>query len=164
MKTKPGLVRGFLFLLAITLSLALFPILLQAEPIGGDPPCGPCEKAASRCNYCSGGSAISTTEGNLREQYSASRLKSAFGPTVDFSLTYNSYDADGSRAQVDTVMGYGWTHSYNIFLFSQRGHMFRMDGDGRVTKYQLGPGGRFTAATGYFESLVKNSDGSFTLR
>ena len=86
------------------------------------------------------------------------------GSTINFFLAYNSYNADGSRAQIDTVMGYGWTHSYNIFLFSQRGHMFRMDGNGRVIKYQLGAGGAFTTATGYFETLVKNPDGSFTLK
>jgi hypothetical protein len=49
------------------------------------------------------------------------------------SLVYNSYNADGSRATVDTVLGYGWTHSYNIFLFNQLDAMFRYDADGRVT-------------------------------
>ena len=57
----------------------------------------------------------------------------------------------------------GWTHAYNTFLYSLRGHMFRVGGDGRVTKYQLGPGGTFTAAAGYFEKIVKNLDGSFTI-
>jgi RHS repeat-associated protein len=61
-------------------------------------------------------------------------------------------------------MGYGWTHSYNILLFSQLGHMFRMGADGRVTKYKLGPGGTFTATSGDFETLVRNPDGTFTLR
>jgi hypothetical protein len=41
--------------------------------------------------------------------------------------------------------------------------MFRADGNGRVTKYQLRPGGTFTAAPGYFETIVKNLDGSFTI-
>src|SRR5205807_10521163 len=48
-------------------------------------------------------------------------------------------------------------------LFSQVGNMFRVGGDGRVTKYQLGPGGTFTAAPGYFETIVNNLDGSFTI-
>src|SRR5206468_10263140 len=56
------------------------------------------------------------TEGNLADQYGVTSVKSAFGSTIDFSLAYNSYNADGSRAQLDTVMGFGWTHSYNIFL------------------------------------------------
>src|SRR5437868_5664862 len=61
------------------------------------------------------------------------------------------------------MLGVGWTHSYNPFLFSQVGNMFRADGDGRVTKYQLGLGGTFTAAPGYFETIIKNPDGSFTI-
>jgi len=60
-------------------------------------------------------------------------------------------------------MGYGWNHSYNIFLFSQRGHMFRMDSNGRVSKYRRGPGGSYTPTTGYFETLIRNPDGTFTL-
>lgn len=66
--------------------------------------------------------------------------------------------------QVDTMLGYGWTHSYNIFLFSQRGHMFRMDGDGRVIKYRRQPGGTtFSSTPGYFETLIQNPNGTFTL-
>src|SRR5205814_600323 len=38
------------------------------------------------------------------------------------------------------------------------------DADGQVTTYKLGPGGTFTAAPGYFETLVRNSNGTFTLR
>jgi YD repeat-containing protein len=82
--------------------------------------------------------------------------------TIKLGFVYNSYNADGSRAIVDTVMGYGWTHSYNIFRFSQAGVMFRWDGNGRVTRYGLGPGGTFIAAPGYFETLVRNGSG-FTI-
>src|SRR5262249_51446086 len=106
---------------------------------------------------------ISDSEGNLSETASVSMTQSAGGRTLDFSLSYNTYDADGSRTEVDTVMGYGWTHSYNVFLFSQLGSMFRFDGHGRVTRYKLGPGGSFITARGYFETLVQNPDGSFTL-
>jgi RHS repeat-associated protein len=169
MDEKRGFGSGFFCLLILILSL-LFPQgRVEAKPVGPDSfcsarPCVTCEQALGPCADCVGGSAISSTKGNLTEQYRVSQLKSAFGTTIDFSLTYNSYNADGSRAQIDTVLGYGWTHSYNIFLFSQRGSMFRMDGQGGVTKYQLGPGGTFTAPPGYFETLVRNPDGSFTLR
>jgi len=49
-------------------------------------------------------------------------------------------------------MGYGWIHSYNIFLFDQLGAMFRFDTDS-VTRYGLGSCG--TYITGDFETLVK---------
>jgi RHS repeat-associated protein len=60
-------------------------------------------------------------------------------------------------------MGYGWTHSYNVFLYQMRSDMFRMDGSGQVAKYSYGPGGHYTAQPGYFETLTKNPDGSFTI-
>jgi RHS repeat-associated protein len=144
-------------LAAVLISLALLPESASAKFIGPDPPAG-CPSSCG-CN-CSGAPArsvasdtstgISATEGNLTERVPVSTVPS----TLDLSFVYNSYNADGSRAIVDTVMGYGWTHSYNIFLFSQSGLTFRYDGDGRVTRYGLGPGGTYIAATGYFETLV----------
>jgi RHS repeat-associated protein len=99
----------------------------------------------------------------MNESVPISNTQSAFGPTIPFMMLYSSYNADGSRAQVDTGMGYGWTHTYNIFLFSQLGSMFRYDDMGRVTRYRIGPGGTYVTANGYFETLVKNPDGSFTI-
>ncbi|MDQ2694654.1 MAG: DUF6531 domain-containing protein, partial [Pseudomonadota bacterium] len=146
--------------------LTAFPPSTQAYPIGGEYPCATCVAGCNACNQLSAcGCALSNSQGNARDGYSDGMMvRSAFGATLDFSLVYNSKIADGSHARIDTVMGYGWTHSYNILLFAQRGHMFRLDADGRVTKYTLGPGGAFTATTGYFETLVRNPDDSFTLR
>ncbi len=160
-----------LLLLTLALSLLLFQSAVQAKYIGCEAPCEECLKCKDKAKAPNhlipclpSGSSISITEGNLLEPYSCTSLNSSTGVTIAFSLAYNSYNADNSRAQIDTVMGYGWTHSYNIFLFRQRGHMFRMGADGRVTKYKRGAGGTFTADTGYFETLVRNSNGSFTLR
>jgi RHS repeat-associated protein len=152
------------------LMLCIPALLLSALPaealyIGALPPdCGKCGKQGPS-NRAPGGSAISLSEGNLTDDYHAAiTVKSAFGPTLDFILSYNSMAADGSQARIATVLGYGWTHAYNILLFSQLGHMFRMDGEGHITKYKLGPGGTYTVTPGYFETLVKNPNGSFTLR
>lgn len=145
---------------------------VEARYIGGEPPnkCGTCG-CACRCAACpapnipSSGSNPSYTEGNTGDSYNGgATVSSAFGPTLSFSAVYNSKQADGSQSRSNTVMGYGWTHSYNTLLFSQRGHMFRLGPDGRVTKYALGVGGKYTVTPGYFETLVKNPDGSFTLR
>jgi RHS repeat-associated protein len=103
------------------------------------------------------------TEGNAGETYPVTALESSTGPTLSLSLTYNSYNADGSRAAIDTGMGYGWTNSYDDFLFNQRGDMFRMDADGRITRFQLVGNGVYQTSTGYFETLVQNLDGTFTL-
>ena len=140
-----------------------------AKGIGDDPPkCPTCPG----CDGCPGpqtsqssstGTWISRTEGNLTESMNLRSGDTSFGETLPFGVIYNSYNADGSRVQLDTVMSYGWTHTYNVFLFSQLGSMFKFGADGRVTRYKLGAGGAFTAAPGYFETLVKNADGSFTL-
>jgi RHS repeat-associated protein len=108
-------------------------------------------------------SSISDSNGNLIERLNISGITGGSGANIVFTAVYNSYNADYSRAQLDTVMGYGWTHSYNIFLFDQLGAMFRFDGDGRVTRYGLGTGGTYIAQTGTFETLVKNPDGTFKL-
>jgi RHS repeat-associated protein len=124
----------------------------------------------------SSGTAISLTEGNLIETQNVGGTSDSTCSTcrpgqaacpdthgISLTLTYNSRDADGSRAQLDTVMGFGWTHSFNIFLLPQNGSMFRFGGDGRVTKYKLNPDGSFTADAGYFETLIRQSRDTFVL-
>ena len=132
--------------------------------IGADPPA-----RGSTQIVDSSGTAISLTEGNLSVSQGIGGTGDSACPCsarqecspnthgLNFFLTYNSRDADNSRAQLNTVMGYGWTHSFNIFLFSQAGSLFRFDGDGRVTKYKLNPNKTLAGDTGYFENLVQKT-------
>ncbi len=154
---------------AIVVVSLFLPSLSQAYPLTGDPK-GPCDCFCGlNCNFpflpttSDTSSSISLSEGNLKETVLLSATRSSTGPTMSLSAIYNSYNADGSRAAVDTVMGYGWTHSYNNFLFTQLGAMFRFDGSGRVTRFKLGPGGTYIAPNGYFETLVKNPGNTFTI-
>jgi RHS repeat-associated protein len=166
MKTH-SFVIGWLSLL-VAAQLLLFPQFASAKYIGADPArrgcsCA-CTCAAPQLQERSNTSTtISRTEGTNVEQVPISSITGGIGANIALTAVYNSYNADGSRAQVDTIMGYGWTHSYNIFLFNQLGAMFRYDGDGRVTRYGLGANNTFVAQTGVFETLVKNPDGTFTL-
>lgn len=171
MKIRLSLLQPFCI---VTAALALFLLstrTAQAKSIGADPPnsCRICVSCSGACTNppvqqsSDTGSNISRTEGNLSERLEIARISGTFGATVSFTVIYNSYNADYSRAQLDTVMGYGWTHSYNVFLFGQFGAMFRFDGEGRVTRYGLGAGGTYITAPGYFETLVKNINGTFTL-
>ena len=163
-RTGLSTMGAFLIFLLIPLFLVVSSGPAQARYIGGGKPCAcDCEETRGPDTQSFGGSSLSSTEGNLQERYNVTSLGSSAGATIDLNLTYNSFDADASWAKVDTVLGYGWTHSYNMFLFSQRGHMFRMDGNGRTSKYTRGPGGTFTPTKGYFETLVQNLDGTFTL-
>jgi RHS repeat-associated protein len=172
MKRQLLFLAGHIWILCVA-AVLLRPPVARATFIGAEPPkcvtCA-CSCVSGSCSICpptespsDTTSSVSETEGNTTEVTPATMVSSSGGPTLNLRLTYNSYNADGSRTTIDTVMGYGWTHSYNVFLFSQLGAMFRFDSDGRVTRYAIAPGGGFTAATGYFETLVKNSDGSFTL-
>jgi YD repeat-containing protein len=166
MKKQHFFVHALLLCTAIV-SLPWLAPNAQAKYIGGEPPkcpgcaCTGCTRP-SVAELSNTTSSISRTEGNLTERVSVATVRSSTGPTLDLSVTYNSYNADGSRATVDTVLGYGWTHSYNVFLFGQLGALFRYDGDGRVTRYSLGPGGSFITAPGYFETLTQSGT-TFTL-
>ena len=167
-------------------TLVLSPQIGHANFLLSDPPyCATCPTCACSSGGSSWGNSpivcfdvhdqftsfVSLTEGNVAEEYSVAQVRSAFGVTLDFHLIYNSYDADGSRnmwlgpgSTTDTVMGYGWTHMYNDFLFSQQaGDMFRFGPDGRITRFALQPDGSYKTTPGYFETLVKNGDGSFDL-
>ncbi len=150
--------KGVSLLAALTL---VTPAVL-ASYIGGEPP-PLCLQCGAPRIYTGGTTGGGLTEGNYRESLPITTLPGGAGPTLDFSLVYNSYNADGSHCEIDTVLGYGWTHSYNALLFGQVGNMFLMGADGRIEKFQLGAGGAYAADKGYFNTLVKNGDGSFTL-
>src|SRR5215471_18669900 len=147
----------------VVVALCFEPAPVSAHPT--DPPLRCRECCGCPTYYAPGGSAISLSEGNLREQLHLFTLKSAFGATVNFSLSYNSYNADASRTNLDTVLGFGWTHSLNILLFTEGGpDMIRMDGEGRMTAFEAQPDGTFVATPGNFETLVGNADGTFTIQ
>jgi RHS repeat-associated protein len=166
-----GRFNRFILTTAVFAAIGLATAPVAAKNIGADPPvrcnvsCTSCigPPTCSSSEPCRSGTCFSRTEGNERETYPVVSVRSSTGAMLDLTLTYDSYNADTSRARFNTVLGIGWTHSYNLFLFPQVGNMFRLDGDGRVTKYQFGPGGTYTAAPGYFETIVKNPDGSFTI-
>ncbi len=162
-----GIIRTAYSLFVFGILLPLLPTAVQAHIYTGDPPpqCVLCACQQAPCSATVGQSALSLTEGNVTEQSHVAQVKSTADPTLDLALTYNSYDADNlSRTRINTVLGAGWTHSYNMFLFSQGAYIVRMDGNGRLTRYRGSHQGPYTTDTGYFETLVRNANGSFALR
>jgi RHS repeat-associated protein len=157
------LLRASFILLTAFSAFLIFPQTGEAKNNGGDPP--PCDDDCPSCVVCPqiqvSYSWVSLTEGNLSEDYKVARVMSAFGSVMDFKLIYNSYNSDNSRASIDSMVGVGWTHTYNDFLFAQGSDMFRMRGDGRIVRYALRSGGTYQTSPGYFERLFKNPDGSF---
>src|SRR6185436_18837477 len=106
-------------LLAVLFSV--FEISMWADKTGSQPPplvcpiCGCATECVSPQMQAgtSSGASLSLTEGNLSETADLSSIANSTGPTLAFTARYDSYNADASHAQVDTTMGYGWTHSYN---------------------------------------------------
>ena len=167
-------------LFAVLATVLLSPSLSHATITPGDPPPS-CQSGGCSCGHSPappcppqfehGGSFVSLTEAYVGEEYSVAQVRSALGVTLDFQLTYDSDNADGSGngfsapgSSIDTVLGYGWTHTYNDLLFSQHaGDIFRLGADGRITRFALQSNGSYQTSPGYFETLVKNNDGSFDL-
>jgi len=154
--------RGLLMLLGGAILGLAAPA--HAMYIGSDAP-DICQTCGAQPTRQPGGTInTSLSEGNIREDYPVVTVKSAYGTALPFGLSYNSYNADGSKVQLDTGLGFGWTHTYNTLLFQQRGQMFRLGADGRVTQYYMnysGNGGSYISDTGYFETMTKQPDGSF---
>lgn len=79
------------------------------------------------------------------------------GLSFSFARFYNSLDT------YQGPLGYGWTHTYNIAL-SEDGNVVRIKyGDGRDEFYIGQPDGTFVPQPGVYNTLTKETDGSFTL-
>ncbi len=160
--------------LFVLLAVILFsPKLGHAQLLPADPPssCAGCPTCSCVQQEVHLNSFISRTEADAGQEYAGVQIHSGFGTTLSFTLSYNTYDADGSRnmftkqpGAFDTVLGYGWTFTFNDLLFTQHnGDMFRLAPDGRITRFALQTDGTYITSPGYFETLVKNNDGSFDL-
>jgi len=136
----------------------------QARYVGGDPSTPPC--CADTTQGIANRSAIDAASGSLTQQVPISHVGSS---SIDLTLAYRSENANGDRLILDSGLGYGWTHGYNVFLFSQGTSMFRIDGSGHSTRFAFGGGGpgsgstKYVATTGYFETLKRDSSTSFIL-
>ncbi|MDP2923714.1 MAG: RHS repeat-associated core domain-containing protein [Candidatus Omnitrophota bacterium] len=77
------------------------------------------------------------------------------GINFDFSRAYNSRD------DYFGPLGYGWTHSYNIFLFVDSANkLIRIrDDQGRETIFRDDSGGIFTPQRGEYSTLTKTTSG-----
>lgn len=144
-----------------------------AKPIGADAPCRSCCEQTSPdipsgpgpCPDVSGGSFISYSHGNMGDSYPVISTQGANKAGLDLTLYYASYIADGEKASLSTVMGFGWSHSYNIFLFQQGRDIFKMSPGGLVTQYKrTGRTGPLKATRGHQQTIIENPDGSIEIR
>ncbi|MGR9052805.1 MAG: hypothetical protein ACU84J_09165, partial [Gammaproteobacteria bacterium] len=107
---------------------------------------------------------VSNTEGLLGDSYTVVSATGANGEGLELSLRYASYNANGENGTLDSALGFGWSHSYNIFLFTQNRDVFKMSPGGIITKYQRsGRSGSLTAITGTQQTVNVNPDGSIEI-
>ncbi len=166
-----------LWILSFLLSLAVWlPTTASAKFIGAErvPCCAvccgqtgfetPCLTGRCEISACGGGNcSISDTKSSLDESHAVFNT-SGEGPSFGLAFKYTSNNANGEVVALDTVMGFGWSHSYNVFLFTQGRDLFKMDSSGRVTKYQrLGRRGPLAALSGTQQDIAENPDGSIVI-
>ncbi|MGA1842502.1 MAG: RHS repeat-associated core domain-containing protein [bacterium] len=144
-----------------------------AKPIGADAPCQDCcqqtlpdiPSCSGPCTDVSGGSFISYSHGTMGDSYPVISAQGESKAGLDLALYYASYIADGEKASLNTVMGFGWSHSYNIFLFQQGRDIFKISPGGLVTQYKrTGRTGPLKATRGHQQTIIENSDGSIEIR
>lgn len=76
-----------------------------------------------------------------------------------FERSYNSQDT------TDGPLGYNWTHNYNISLSEDGdGNVTVRWGDGKAETWTLGESEKYTPMKGVFNTLIKNTDNTFTVR
>ena len=143
---------------------------LLTEIIGGQiPTSNPCSPEGSPdvpalqapCTVVTGGSYLSVSSGTMGDSYPVVNTPNSAGLGLGLALHYASYVADGQKAAIATVAGFGWSHSYNIFLFAQGQDLFKMSPTGLTTRYARDPAnGQLTATMGTQQTIVENTNGS----
>lgn len=166
--------RIFFILTTFFTTLVLFASPVEAKFIGAKRPfCSTCCSQSSpdgtllngNCSeQCSSGGCVTNTDGLLSETQSVINTSSTHDEGLSLSLRYASNNANGESVSLDTLLGFGWSHSYNIFLFSQGSDVFKMSSGGIVTKYQRsGRSGPLRALNGTQQTAIQNPDGSIDI-
>jgi len=106
---------------------------------------------------------ISIARGTVYADAPICTAYSAEGITIDFRLHYDSGKADGTIARRQTVLGYGWTHNYNIYLVVRERDVFMPDGRGRMTRFSKRLDGGYTPSDGVTDVLEPNDPNAFVL-
>jgi len=95
--------------------------------------------------------------------YSTQKGVRTLQPEPEFSLHYDSGKADGTVDECQTILGYGWTHNYNIYLIDRSPDIFMADGKGRMTRFQEDGMGGYTSSDGQTHTLISAGPDIFIL-
>jgi RHS repeat-associated protein len=106
--------------------------------------------------YVDFGSSANVASGALAHSQDLFSTKSA-GLTTSITLYYNSQDPHSAS------LGTGWSHSYDIsFKQNSNGSVVLHEGNGNRKLYTMA-NGTYVSQQGNYTTLVKNSDGTFTI-
>ncbi|MBZ0171698.1 MAG: hypothetical protein K8E66_04895, partial [Phycisphaerales bacterium] len=127
------------------------------------------EEKCECCCDCPNGSSvggemhISIPRGTVYTDAPICTIESDDGPTIELGLHYDSGKADGSIGWIQTVLGRGWTHNYNLYLISRSQQVFCADGTGRMALFSRRFDGTFSGAKGETRTLARPDAGTFVL-
>jgi RHS repeat-associated protein len=106
---------------------------------------------------------ISIARGTVFTDVSIAKIHADDGPTIDFSLHYDSGKADGSIGWRQTVLGRGWTHNYNLHLIARARTVFWSDEKGRMAGFTKRFDGAYTGSKGETRVLTRVDANTFVL-
>ncbi|MCL2426881.1 MAG: DUF6531 domain-containing protein [Oscillospiraceae bacterium] len=104
--------------------------------------------AGIRVNCALGGDPVNMSTGNF--VYSKEDITVVGKYPITFKRFYNAIDA------TDSVLGFNWTHNYNIHLMEEESHVHIAFDDGHIETFQK-LGDRYRAPTGCHNLLLNNS-------
>lgn len=159
-------VSGIAFGIVLWLSLFAVPQAWAIPEKPADTPvqihCSSCS-CSNKTNACTFDkpyySKISYSEGLFEETMDLPN----FGTSLSLSLTYRSHNADASNYRFETVLGLGWTHSFDLFVTEYRGDAYIHRGDGTTSKFKLNPDGSYTVLEGWYDTLQKPDANTFLM-
>jgi len=101
--------------------------------------------------------------GQAVDCYSTQKGLRTLKPEPEFCLHYDSGKADGSVGDArNTVLGYGWTHNYNLYLVRESSDIFMADGKGRMTRFKK-DGSNYIPSDGQTHTLIEMGPTAFLL-
>jgi len=106
---------------------------------------------------------ISVSYGVVYTNVPICKVHCAEGISLELGLHYDSGKADGSISRRKTVLGYGWTHNYNIHLIVKPPDVFMPDSKGRMTRFKEQADGSYQASAGWSHTLSQIDEDTFLL-
>jgi RHS repeat-associated protein len=107
---------------------------------------------ACQCRYASNTGRSPYLDATTAEVSDTVGVVSVGSQTLTLGLLYSSHLADGTNTILSTILGSGWTHTYNSYLVERSGDVFWIPGNHEVVSF-ANRGGSFETSTGQFMKI-----------